>query len=66
MNLLTALALFAAAAGAPYSGPKTVYIFPMAGGLDQYVAQWLTKDHVMLVVKDPKAAEVVMTDLLVK
>ena len=58
------LALFAAAAATPYSGPKTVYIFPMAGGLDQYVAQWLTKDHVMQVVTDPKAAEVVMTDRL--
>lgn len=64
MNLVTALALFAAAAATPYSGPKTVYIFPMAGGLDQYVAQWLTKDHVMQVVTDPKAAEVVMTDRL--
>ena len=36
----------------------------MAGGLDQYLAQWLTKDHVMQVVTDPKAAEVVMTDRL--
>jgi hypothetical protein len=36
----------------------------MAGGLDQYVAQWLTKDGVMQVVTDPKAAEVFMTDSL--
>ncbi len=64
MNLVAVIALFAAAAGTPYAGPKTVYIFPMAGGLDQYVAQWLTKDHVMQVVTDPKAAEVVMTDRL--
>jgi hypothetical protein len=34
----------------------------MAGGLDQYVAQWLTKNHVMQVVADPKIADVVMTD----
>src|SRR5579863_7653614 len=64
MNLVALVALFAAAAGTPYAGPKTVYILPMAGGLDQYVAQCLTKDHVMQVVTDPKAAEVVMTDRL--
>jgi len=49
---------------AQYAGPKTVYILPMAGGLDQYLAQWLTRDHVMTVVADPKAAEVFMTDTL--
>jgi hypothetical protein len=41
-----------------------VYILPMAAGLDQYLAQCLTKDHVMLVVADPKTADVVMTDRL--
>ncbi len=65
MNILAVVALFAAAAaGSPYEGPKTVYILPMPAGLDQYLAQWLTKDHVMQVVADPKAAEVVMTDRL--
>ena len=64
MNVIALLALFAAATGAPYSGPTTVYILPMAGGLDQYVAQWLTKEHLMQVVTDPKIAEVVMTDRL--
>src|SRR5580692_8183751 len=64
MKALPILALFSALAGAQYAGPKTVYILPMAAGLDQYVAQWLTKDHVMQVVADPKAAEVVMTDRL--
>src|SRR6266853_5335582 len=47
-----------------YAGPKTVYILPMAAGLDQYLAQWLTKDHTMQVVADPGAADVVMTDRL--
>ena len=37
---------------------------PMVAGLDQYLAQWLTKNHVMQVVADPKTAEVVMTDRL--
>lgn len=44
------------------STPRTVYIFPMAGGLDQYLAQWLTRDHVMQVVTDPKIADTVLTD----
>jgi hypothetical protein len=62
MKLFPLLAVFATLALAQYAGPKTVYILPMAGGLDQYVAEWLTKSHVMQVVADPKIAEVVMTD----
>src|SRR6202034_2549821 len=64
MKSLPILAFFAALACAQYAGPKTVYILPMAAGLDQYLAQWLTKDHIMQVVANPKAAEVVMTDRL--
>src|SRR5580658_8761835 len=64
MKSFPMLALFATLASAQYAGPKTVYILPMAAGLDQYLAQWLTKDHVMQVVADPKIAEVVMTDRL--
>jgi len=64
MKCFPILALFATLACAQYAGPKTVYILPMAAGLDQYLAQWLTKDHVMQVVADPKIAEVVMTDRL--
>jgi hypothetical protein len=44
--------------------PRTVYVLPMAGGLDQFVAEWLTRDHVMQVVADPKIADVVLTDRL--
>src|ERR1700733_2537259 len=64
MKYFPVLALFATLACAQYTGPKTVYILPMAAGLDQYLAQWLTKDHVLQVVADPKTAEVVMTDRL--
>ena len=64
MKALSVLAVFAALASAQYAGPKTVYILPMSAGLDQYIAQSLTKDHVMQVVADPKTAEVVMTDSL--
>ena len=64
MKRLCILAFFAALASAQYAGPKTVYILPMAAGLDQYIAQWLTRDHAMQVVADPKVADVVMTDRL--
>lgn len=64
MNAILKMAFFAVAATAPYSGPKTVYILPMAGGLDQYLAQSLTREHLMEVQADPKAAAVVMTDRL--
>jgi hypothetical protein len=64
MKWFAIVALFASLASAQYAGPKTVYILPMAAGLDQYVAQWLTKDHIMQVVADPRTAEVVMTDRL--
>ena len=37
---------------------------PMAGGLDQHVASWLTREHVMQVVTDAKTADLVLTDKL--
>lgn len=64
MKAIAAVSLFAAMLSAQYAGPKTVYILPMTAGLDQYLAQWLTRNHVMTVVTDPTAAEVVMTDRL--
>src|ERR1022692_2122461 len=64
LALFAALVLVATPACAQYAGPKTVYILPMAAGFDQYLAQSLTRDHVMQVVADPKTADVVMTDRL--
>jgi hypothetical protein len=69
MKRLPLLALFAAAAfaqGLPPGSlaPRTVYLMPMAGGLDQYLAQWLTQQHIAKVTTDPKAADLVMTDHL--
>jgi hypothetical protein len=55
---------FLALAAFGQSTPRTVYVLPMAGGLDQFLAQWLTRDHVMQVVADPKIADVVLTDHL--
>ena len=43
-------------------GVKTVYLLPMAGGLDQYLALQLTADGVLQVVTDPKKADAILTD----
>ncbi len=48
--------------GADLAGVKTVYVMPMARGLDQYLASQLTSDHVFQVVTDPKLADAVLTD----
>jgi hypothetical protein len=42
----------------------SVYILPMANGLDQYLAERITEDHVMVVVANPKSADAVLTDRL--
>jgi len=63
--LLTATltALFSIpAANAQVSGVKTVYMLPMANGLDQYLALRLTSEGVLQVVTDPKKADAVFTD----
>ncbi len=48
--------------GADLAGVKTVYVMPMARGLDQYLASRLTSDHVFQIVTDPKLADAVLTD----
>ena len=45
-------------------GVHRVYVLPMTGGLDQYLAERITRDHVMQVVADPKSADSVLTDRL--
>jgi hypothetical protein len=64
MKCIPVLVLFAASAFAQLGGVHTVYVLPMAGGLDQYLAEWLTREHVVQVVADPKAADAVLTDRL--
>jgi hypothetical protein len=64
MKRLLILAVLVMPALAQYAGPHKVYILPMAAGLDQYLATWLTREQVMQVVADPQAAEVVITDRL--
>jgi hypothetical protein len=47
---------------ADLAGVHTVYVMPMARGLDQYIASRLTSDRVFQVVTDPKLADTVLTD----
>lgn len=62
--------LFAALAALPFSpaahaevaGLKTVYLLPMSGGLDQYLAVQLTTEGVLQVVTDPKKADAILTE----
>ena len=49
-------------ADAQILGVKTVYVLPMAGGLDQYLALQLTSEGVLQVVTDPQKADAILTD----
>jgi hypothetical protein len=48
--------------GADLSSVHTVYLLKMGKGLDQYLANRLTNEHVFQVVTDPKMADAVLTD----
>ena len=60
------LAVWASAGlhGAWLAEVRSVYIMPMANGMDQYLADRLTREHVLTVVTDPKVADAVITDRL--
>ncbi len=61
--LLLLLASGAAAlSGADLGNVRTVYMLPMAHGLDQYLANILTAEHVFVIVTDPRTADAVLTD----
>lgn len=62
--LLISTLLPAGACAASLVEIKSVYLFPMANGLDQYLADRLTHDHIFQVVTDPKTADAVITDRL--
>ena len=64
MRLLMWGLLASMALGADVTGVKAVYLLPMAGGLDQYLANRLTGDQVFRVVTDPKLADAIFTDHL--
>jgi hypothetical protein len=52
----------AALSGADLAGVHTVYVLPMAHGLEQYLANVLTNEHVFVVVTDPKMADAVLSE----
>ena len=47
---------------ADLAGAHSVYILQMSHGMDQYLANRLTNDHVFQVVTDPKVADIILTD----
>lgn len=47
---------------ADLAGVRSVYVLPMSRGLDQYLANRLTNEHLFLVVTDAKLADAVFTD----
>ena len=64
MRLLMCGLLASMVLGADATGVKTVYLLPMSGGLDQYLANRLTAAQVFRVVTDPKLADAIFTDQL--
>jgi hypothetical protein len=50
------------AAAAELTGARTVYLMPMGHGLDQFIANRLTRMHVLRVVTDPAKADIIFTD----
>ncbi len=63
-QILNALLWAVLLSGAGPAGVRAVYLFPMAGGLDQYLANHLTNSHIYQVVSDPKLADAIFTDHL--
>jgi hypothetical protein len=69
MKAMKRLAIFLLCSGAlsmaaELSGVHSVYVMPMAKGLDQYLANKLTNHAVFQVVTDAKLADAVLTDRL--
>ncbi len=63
-NALLLVPVLAGAAEIGGSNVRTVYVMPMAGGLDQYIANQLTREHLLEVIADPARADAIFTDRL--
>lgn len=50
------------AAAAELTSGRTVYVMPMGHGLDQFIANRITRMHVFQVVTDPAKADTVISD----
>ena len=64
MRLLICALLAGCTLGANMPEVQAVYLLPMQGGLDQYLANRLNTGGVFRVVTDPKLADAVFTDQL--
>jgi len=62
-RFLLFLALVVAMPAQP-AGLHQVYLLPMANGLDQYLADQITRGKIAQIVTDPKVADLIMTDRL--
>ena len=62
MKLFLLLAAGLSAFASDIGDIKTVYLLPMANGLDQYLAIKLTTGAILQVVTDPQKADGVLTD----
>jgi hypothetical protein len=58
----TGLLIAASAPNPALEGVKTVYLLPMASGLDQFLAVRLTTGSILQVVTDPQKADGILTD----
>ncbi len=50
------------AGAAELSAGRSVYVLPMGRGLDQFIANRLTRTHLLQVVADPAKADILFTD----
>jgi hypothetical protein len=50
--------------GADLAGVKNVYVLKMSRGMDQYLANRLTNQHLFQIVTDPKIADAILTDAI--
>jgi hypothetical protein len=48
--------------GTDLASVKNVYVLRMAKGMDQYLANRLTREHVFQIVTDPKVADAILTE----
>ncbi len=64
MFLLAALFATAAFAQSPLNDAKTIFVLPMPGGLDQYLAVRLAQDSTLTVVTKADTADLLLTDQL--
>jgi hypothetical protein len=60
--LLALVALSSGASVAELGEVKTVYVLPMANGLDQYLAMRLTRGSSLQIVTDPQKADAILTE----